>query len=82
MAEKKSSPEGDPNGTLEMTVDSSGKNRRVRMTADKMILIVNELTIAAGEIRVVRHSAIEKPNEAEVVFDELNADEYTMRYAD
>lgn len=57
-------------------------SKRVKAYADKMTLVVNELTIAAGTIKVVRHASLPSQQQMEVVFDELNADEFVMKYAD
>ena len=57
-----------------------GSVRKIRALADRMTITVNELTIAAGVIKIVRH-AKKDDREPEVIFDELNDDEFSMKYA-
>jgi hypothetical protein len=62
----------------------------LRVIANKMHITVNELVIAAGTIKLVRDKAIDSSEsstkqtdpDSEIIFDELNEDEFSMRYAD
>jgi hypothetical protein len=83
MAKNPTSTSDATGGELSVTVDRDAPGtRKVRMVADKMTLTVSELTIAAGVIKMVRHRKVAGEQEQEVIFDELNADEFSMRYAD
>ena len=73
--------------------DTLTATRPIRALANKMHLTVNELIIAAGLVKIVRNRHIpDTPatdtkssalaDNPEIVFDELNQDEFMMRYAD
>jgi len=83
---------------MENEINSNEENleftRPIRAIGNIMHLTVNELVLAAGVIKIVRNAPIKRdttktaelelnhPTDQEIVFDELNQDEFTMRYAD